>query len=144
MNNKKKSFLYTFEEVLRIYHTSAQNVLTNAGLDVTFDQWQLLNVINNNPGYSQREASDAILKDTASVTRIADLLMKKGYVIREAGVKDKRSKRIVLTEEGKQLKETAEELIDEFTKNVFAGIDPKRLKKLQKLMAMMKSNMKKS
>jgi len=141
MKNKNNKFLHLIEEVLLGFRRSVQSELSKLSPGLTFDQVQLLRVFFNNLNYSLTEASEALLKDTASVTRMADLLVKKGYMIREAGIRDKRSKLITLTDSGKSVVQSAEILLEDITKKAFRGLDGKQLKKQAKILRIIRDNL---
>lgn len=73
------------------------------GYDITFEQWTVLNVLYVEPGIIQSEIAEKTYKDKTNVTRILDVLSKKGYVIRESHEKDRRSSCIYLTDKGKKM-----------------------------------------
>lgn len=77
--------------------------------NVTTEQWAILNAIYHNPGASQTDLAHSCLKDKTNVTRILDLLVKKGYVIRNISINDRRIYSITLTDLGECV---LEQLID--------------------------------
>ncbi|EHQ91260.1 MarR family winged helix-turn-helix transcriptional regulator [Desulfosporosinus youngiae] len=89
-------------------------------LNVTTEQWAILNAVYHNPGASQTDLARACLKDKTNVTRILDLLVKKGYVIRNIDMNDRRVYSITLTELGEKVLEQLIELSDDANK-VFAS-----------------------
>lgn len=68
----------------------AQHNMLKQGFDLTIDQWLVLKSIIDNPAWTQNQIADAVFKDFASVTRIIDLLVKKGYLTREMHSGDRR------------------------------------------------------
>ncbi|NLI91388.1 MAG: MarR family transcriptional regulator [Peptococcaceae bacterium] len=72
--------------------------------DVTSEQWDLLNSIYLEEGLSQKTLAQKTAKDEASVTRILDKLVAKGFVSKKYHCEDKRSYSLYLTEEGKELR----------------------------------------
>ena len=69
---------YYIEKAIKSYRQFAQRELKNAGLSITVDQWLTLNCLHENPDMSQKELAETIFKDNASITRIIELLVKKG------------------------------------------------------------------
>ena len=74
-------------------------------LNITTEQWAILNAVYHNPGTSQTDLARACLKDKTNVTRILDLLVKKGLVVRNADIYDRRIYSITLTELGERVLE---------------------------------------
>ena len=84
----------------------AQRQLKKAGFSITVYQWLVLKYIQEFPQISQQELSQKVFKDTASVTRIIDLLVKQGMITRETSENDRRRNFLTVTPEGiKTLKE---------------------------------------
>ncbi|MCO1601671.1 MarR family winged helix-turn-helix transcriptional regulator [Desulfosporosinus nitroreducens] len=80
--------------------TYFSKLIKDNGLNVTTEQWAILNAVYHNPGASQTDLARACLKDKTNVTRILDLLVKKGYVVRNIDINDRRIYSITLTEQG--------------------------------------------
>ncbi|MFY7827051.1 MAG: MarR family winged helix-turn-helix transcriptional regulator [Flectobacillus sp.] len=81
---------------------SLQKKLDDAQLDITVDQWVLLDHIfrNQKNGISQNELAEMTVKDAPTVTRIIDLLVKKGLAERAMAENDRRRFNITLTDDG--------------------------------------------
>jgi DNA-binding MarR family transcriptional regulator len=75
------------------------------GFEVTTEQWQVLNQLWENDGLTQKQISKNTFKDYGNISRILNVLQRKGYVIRRNDQKDQRYYRIYLTEKGLSLKE---------------------------------------
>lgn len=86
-----------------LMRTYFNKLIKENNLNVTTEQWAILNAVHNNPGASQTELARACLKDKTNVTRILDLLVKKEYVRREIDVNDRRVYSISLTETGERV-----------------------------------------
>lgn len=75
------------------------------GLDVTPEQWVTLNRLWEQDGLSQVELAERTFKDKPSMTRILNLLEKKGLALRQRDAEDGRVIRVFLTQAGRNLKE---------------------------------------
>ena len=62
--------------------------LNAASVGVTVDQWIILQFLNDRDGSSQFEIAKETYKDAPTVTRIIDLLCKKGLICRKADPTD--------------------------------------------------------
>jgi len=76
-----------------------------AGLDVTVEQWKVLVRLWDAEGATHAELSERIGKNKASITRLVDGLERRGLVKRAGGCKDRRCKRVLLTEAGRSLRD---------------------------------------
>lgn len=72
--------------------------------DITAEQWGILNFLWDNEGITPKELSDLTLKDKPNTNRILFNLEKKGLVIRKEHPTDKRSYKMYLTDDGKNLR----------------------------------------
>lgn len=87
----------TAKELKRAFQLTLQKI--RAG--ITADQWVVLNLLyQEGDGNSQSEISRRTGKDSPTLTRIIDLLEKKGLIKREQDPDDRRKFRIFLTEKG--------------------------------------------
>lgn len=142
MKSKNNKFLHLIEEVLLTFRKSVQTELSKLSPGLTYDQFQLLRAFFKNQNYTLTEVSSALLKDTASVTRMMDLLEQKGYIFREAATGDKRSKKITLSDKGKEVLLLTGSKADIVTKNAFRDIDSRQLKKHSKILKTINVNLK--
>ncbi|MEX2443729.1 MAG: MarR family transcriptional regulator [Alkalispirochaeta sp.] len=94
------------------------------GYDITPYQWVVLYRLWDRDGQSQSELADGSLRDRPTVTRILDVMERKGLVTRHKDDRDRRSYRVYLTDYGESLKNrlpsVAADYLDAFTE----GIDP--------------------
>jgi len=70
-------------------------------LDMTYPQLGTLMALHLGDGITQRELADALETDKTTVTVLCDSLEKKGWLKRTPDATDRRMKRIVLTESGR-------------------------------------------
>lgn len=76
---------------------------TEAGHDVTAEQWGMLLHLWQQDGQGQQQLADCACKDKTSVTRLLDGLEKRNLVLRVADQNDRRNNLIYLTNKGKAL-----------------------------------------
>lgn len=95
-------YFFWLDSATKAYKQYAHKMFKEIGVDVTDDQWMVIKRIDEQPSINQKTLSNDIQKDPASVTRILDNLVKKGYVIREMG-KDRRTFNLNLTASGKSI-----------------------------------------
>ena len=91
---------YTLEKAIKSYRQFAQRRLNELDHDITIDQWLTLKTISDNPGIPQREIANRVFKDQASITRLIDALVQKGYLMRNANKEDRRRYSLDLSESG--------------------------------------------
>ena len=99
------------DKTVRISKKYSLKRLKEEGYDITIDQWVILLRIHEEDQQTQVELATAVNKDTASVTRILDLLHGKKLVRRIPNQNDKRKSSLVLTSKGKVYVKEAENVV---------------------------------
>ena len=92
------------------------------GCDVTPEQWVVLARVADGEGMNQTRLGERTFKDRHNITRILDLLEKRGLIERRADEADKRVYRLFLTEEGRIVGEKLEGLVMRHRAAVFEGL----------------------
>ncbi len=72
-------------------------------IDITPEQWLLLSKLHNRDGQSQVELGDSTYKNAPTISRIIDLLCKKGYAERHPFDGDRRKFKIYITGDGREV-----------------------------------------
>lgn len=103
MEKLESVIFYSIEKAIKTYRQFAQRNISKAGLDITIDQWLVLRLIEEDGERYQNEIAEAVFKDTASITRIVELLVLKGYLERNAHPGDRRRFKLNVTEKGRDL-----------------------------------------
>ena len=128
---------YALDKAIKTYRQFAQRKLNEAGLDITVDQWLVLNAINDHDSVSQLQIANLVFKDAASITRIIELLIKKGLIERKEHPQDKRRFSLLLTAEGKKILKSISKIAQSYRATALEGISEKDLqvmgKSLQKI-----------
>ncbi|SFH09289.1 MarR family winged helix-turn-helix transcriptional regulator [Pedobacter insulae] len=110
MEKLNDTFLYTIDKCFRSYHQFAQKNVRKAGFKITIDQWLILKNVSENPDITQNDLSKLVFKDKASITRIIQLLINAGYLIRETHPGDKRRVNLTLTTSGEKITAEVEKI----------------------------------
>lgn len=92
---------YTLEKAIKSYRQYAQRRLGELDHDITIDQWLTLKTIQDNPGIPQSEIAFRVFKDQASITRIIDALVQKGFLNRTSHKQDRRRFSLQISRSGK-------------------------------------------
>ena len=93
-------YSFLLDRTARKVKQYAQQQFKSGEFDVTVDQWLVLKNLSENELLSQTELANLVFKDNPTLTRIIDLLSKKGYVERVTNPLDRRSFQLHLTESG--------------------------------------------
>lgn len=131
MEKIERVVFYMLDKAIKSYRQFAQRRLNEAGLDITIDQWLVLNTIETNPRVSQLEIAERVFKDAASVTRIVDLLIRKGYLQRQSHPVDRRRFTLELTGQGKVLVKQVNKISEENRNIGLKGLSEADLQQLK-------------
>ena len=98
--HKNKRIGFLLERTTRIAKLSFTKAFKNLKVDITPEQWIVLDILNNQGSMSQKDIGNASFKNAPTISRIIDNLVKKGFVDRVGEEGDRRKTSISLTEEG--------------------------------------------
>lgn len=132
--------LYTLDKCFRTYNQFAQRNVRQAGYDITIDQWLILKSVAENPTITQNDISKIVFKDNASITRIIQLLVNAGYLMREAHPSDRRRVTLTLTDSGYEVTEKVNEIAIQNRAKALKNIDEKSIEQMRQLLLQVMAN----
>jgi MarR family transcriptional regulator, organic hydroperoxide resistance regulator len=146
-----KAKSYSLDESLgfSVYrtHTLGANALRRAfqgaGYDVTPEQWGVLARLREEEGTNQTQLGEKTLKDRHNITRILNLLEKRGYVERRPDETDKRVYRVYLTKAGRATLEELAPMVLSHRKSTFKGLTQEDLRTMRTLLEQVVKNLEK-
>ena len=127
-------FFYSLESATKAYRRFAQARLSDAGIDITIDQWLVLRTIHESPDVTLHQVGTTVFKDFASVTRIVQLLERKGMLRRTPHPRDGRRSELVLTSAGEALIRTVEPIAQAYRAQALAGIDAEEVERTREVL----------
>lgn len=133
MEKLERIIFYKLDKAIKTYRQFAQRRMNDAGLAITIDQWLVLHAIEDKPGIAQLEIAELVFKDAASVTRIIELLTKKGFLERQEN-KDRRRYTLHLTDEGKAMTRQVNKIAEQNRSIALNGISENELQKMNQLL----------
>ncbi|WP_298140733.1 MarR family transcriptional regulator [Flavobacterium sp.] len=142
MENLNDVIFYQIEQAIKTYRMYAQKKIKENGLKITIDQWLVLKSLKENPKLSQAELAEKVFKDSASITRIFDLLVNSGYVERETNPNDRRKFNLNITPLGNQILENTYKIVLENRKKALEGISKNTIKTLNETLKKITENCK--
>tara|TARA_B110000438_G_C15783380_1_gene637280 strand:+ start:245 stop:700 length:456 start_codon:yes stop_codon:yes gene_type:complete len=110
------------------------------GFDISLDQWMVLGPISQEINPTHKFLSEFCLKDKASITRIIDTLEKRSLVVRVADQLDQRIKRVVLTQEGKELFNNIAPIMEKTRKEVKQDISDDEIEAFKQVLVQINVN----
>ena len=123
---------------LKLYTAS---MLKKYGLELTPEQFLLIDLLWNQGTMTQQKVADTMQKDKNSVTKLVDALEQKGLVVRQKGSKDRRENCLILTQKALEMKFGAKETGISILEDMIEGISEEELKNFLNTMSKLSSNM---
>lgn len=106
-HSDQRAYFFKIDTTIKKIRSALQKKLNERGIDLTVDQWVLVDHISRDEGISQNVLAEVTYKDPPTVTRIIDLLERKGFVERRMAAGDRRKFNIFMTDEGAKIRELA-------------------------------------
>ncbi|NAS11122.1 MarR family winged helix-turn-helix transcriptional regulator [Poritiphilus flavus] len=131
---------YVMEKTIKSYRQFAQRQLNAINKEITIDQWLILKTLDDNPDITQREIAERVFKDHASITRMIDLLVKKGFLKRFFNPEDRRRYGLKLTPEGRLAQQQSIPVIMRNRAQALQGLSDKEIHTLRNLLQKITDN----
>lgn len=103
VDHKNKRIGFLLERTTRIAKLSFTKAFKKLGVDITPEQWIVIDTVNKNGTMSQKEIGQLSFKNAPTISRIIDNLVKKGLVDRIGEEGDRRKTSISITPNGADL-----------------------------------------
>jgi MarR family 2-MHQ and catechol resistance regulon transcriptional repressor len=116
-------------------------MLKYSNVDLTPEQFLLIDLLWNRGPLSQYELAILLQKDKNSVTKLVDALERKEYVVREQNPDDRRSNTVILTDKAEILKDDAKSKGIFILERMLQGISEDELKVFLDTLGKLSSNM---
>ncbi len=105
-----------------------------AGFDLTPVQYAALAAIAANPAIDQITLAGLIAYDRTTITGVIDRLAQKGLVVRRASARDRRSRELLITDEGRRTLEAITPAVEAAQRLMVRGLSETEAKELVRLM----------
>ena len=100
-----------------------QEAFRSRGITVTAEQFAVINRLWEQEGQSQVQLAERTFKDKPNVSRMIEVLEKKGIVHRGQSATDRRAHELYLTDKGRELRNAFVPLAIEVLDRALAGLD---------------------
>jgi len=119
----------------------AQAQFNSGNYGITVDQWTVLKNLNKAANVSQKELAKLCGKDQPTLTRIIDLLVKKGFVERTQHENDRRSFVVQLSEKGQRKVDQLEPNVHEIRMKAWENLKESDFEDLQRILNTIYTNL---
>ncbi len=93
------------------------------GIDLTPEQWTILDELANRGELAQKELAASTFKDAPTVSRIVDLLVRREFIDRKQDELDRRKYLVKLTETGRKVYEVSAPIVLEARASGWRGLN---------------------
>lgn len=131
---------FLLEQTVRQMRGYAQRQLDMLQTGITVDQWVLLKIVEERKQISQVELAQVSNKDTASITRILDLLQKKNLIQRIDDEHDRRKYLISLTGEGESFVARNLPFVNRIRSQIVQGLSQDDIRTLKDILDKIRHN----
>ncbi|UJH92349.1 MarR family transcriptional regulator [Antarcticibacterium sp. 1MA-6-2] len=142
MESIENVIFYTLDKAIKSYRQYAQKQLKDAGFSVTIDQWLVLRNIQENPSINQQELSLKVFKDSASVTRIIQLLVQSNLLQRQVNGDDRRRNYLSVTPKGAKVLRDVQGIVLNNRATALEGISQEELQSMRRSLQKIIDNVK--
>lgn len=108
-----ETLFYQIEKAIKVYRQYAALNIKAVHPDLTLDQSLLLIYLKNHPGVTLTELAGLLFKDNASLTRMIDSMVNKGYLDKGANTQDRRKAAVSLSAHGEKVIESLTVIIQQ-------------------------------
>jgi DNA-binding MarR family transcriptional regulator len=122
-------------------HRQLNRNFSHNGFEITNEQWSILVYLFHCDGHGQHEIAEKTLRDKVSVTKIIDNLEKRDLVYRVQDDKDRRIKRIFLTNSGRELVPELRKIAFKTIKKGFANVSDDDLESFKRVLSEIVKNL---
>lgn len=131
--NVEETITYLVTIVALKIKRKLNDILKNEKFDISPEQFFVLGTLHWHGSMSLSDLAKKTHKDNANITRMVDVMEKKGLVLRMRDEEDKRAVKLVLTNEGSELYMSALKKIIEYRTLILPGLGNAELEKFKKI-----------
>jgi len=134
-----RNFGFILNDVARLLRTSFDRRVKQLGL--TRSQWWVLTFLFRNDGVTQSELADMLEIEKPTLGRLIDRLEAKGWVRRAADARDRRARRVHLTDEVEPAMRTMRAIAAEVRRDALAGLSAAERERFVDTLLAIKANL---
>ncbi|MEN0004118.1 MAG: MarR family transcriptional regulator [Bacteroidota bacterium] len=136
----QNTIFYLLEKSMKRYRKLAQKKVDETDYNISINQLILLLNLQERPKLSQVELAELVFKDFASVARMVDLLVKKGYLKRIESSVDRRKKDLILTSTCEAMLSVLRPVVEEYRVLALGDFSEEDIKKIQSFLTQLIDN----
>jgi DNA-binding MarR family transcriptional regulator len=137
----EQSVFLLLKQTSKAFREKLNRSFTEAGYDVTGEQWRIIRCLWHKDGQTQQDLSNVVNTEKTGITRIIDSMEKLDLVVRIPDRIDRRQNLIYLTNKGKRLQEELMQIFTRTSLEIQDGIDPEQLDIFRQVLTRIHNNL---
>ncbi len=121
--NGSKRFGVHLDATVKLIKQDLTRRFRENGIDLTPEQWTILDELANRGELAQKELAASTFKDAPTVSRIVDLLVRREFIDRKQDELDRRKYLVKLTEQGQKVYEVSAPIVLEARTSGWRGLN---------------------
>ncbi|MBM9579471.1 MarR family transcriptional regulator [Leptospira sp. 201903070] len=125
----------------RLFRLHFQRFCQKHEIDISQEQWFLLNKIAHSEGLTQGDLTDDLFGDKPNISRMVEKMEQKGWIRRVNDSSDHRILRLHLTKKGNLTHEKMTKIVGEERTKIYAGLSSKDFKEFERILGILETNL---
>jgi len=131
---------YMLGRSLRVFKSQLVSEFKGKDIELTYEQFVILHLLNSNCDLIQRDLANQLQKDKSIIVRQINCLLENQYVIRLTNKEDKRIKNLILTKKGFEILNQMKEIASEVSRKLLTGVTPNDFEIFQNVLQKIQEN----
>ena len=131
---------YMLARSRRIFKYQMAAEFRNKEIDLSFEQFVILKILNSNAEFIQQDLADLLQKDKSIIVRHINCLLDHQFVVRITNKEDKRKKNLALTHNGIEILNRMNELAVDVSNKLLSGVTEHELEIFKDVLTKIQEN----
>ena len=131
---------YLLNKTLRIFKSQITTEFRKQGIELTFEQFVMLRMMDLNCDMIQQDLAHVLQKDKSIIVRQMNGLLDEKYVDRLTNTDDKRKKNLTLTSKGIEIVKQLKAISNDLSDKLLAGVTESEYETFKKVMLKIQEN----
>lgn len=131
---------YLLNKTLRIFKSQITSEFRKQGIELTFEQFVMLRMLDSNCDMIQQDLAHVLQKDKSIIVRQMNVLLDEKYVDRLTNTNDKRKKNLTLTSKGIEILKQLKMISNDLSDKLLAGVTENEFGTFKKVMLKIQEN----
>ncbi|NEW83285.1 MAG: MarR family transcriptional regulator [Mariniphaga sp.] len=131
---------YILSQSLRVFRNQLAFEFKDKGIELSFDQFVILHILNSDCDCIQQDLANQLQKDKSIIVRQINCLLENQFVVRLINKEDKRKKNLILTKKGFEILNQMKEIASELSTKLLTGVSENELETFRKVLMKIQKN----